>query len=140
MAAPVLAYEDLGVVQGAGWLFRHLDLYIGARDRLALIGRNGAGKSTLGQLIAGLLRPTRGARAPVAATADGLGQYLFQNPEHQFVSESVADELAASGVAESTAEAALRELGLWDKRDSHPFQLSQGQKRRLSFQIGRAHV
>ena len=46
MSAPVLAYENLGLVQGSGWLFRQLDLYIGERDRLALIGRNGAGKTT----------------------------------------------------------------------------------------------
>ena len=39
MAAPILAYEDLGLVQGSGWLFRHLDLYVARRDRLALIGR-----------------------------------------------------------------------------------------------------
>src|SRR3546814_14281496 len=43
MAAPILSYESLGLVQGSGWLFRGLDLYLGARDRLALIGRNGAG-------------------------------------------------------------------------------------------------
>jgi hypothetical protein len=28
MAAPVLAYEDLGLIQGAGWLFRHIDLHL----------------------------------------------------------------------------------------------------------------
>ncbi|WP_375271869.1 ABC-F family ATP-binding cassette domain-containing protein [Sphingomonas sp.] len=62
MAAPVLAYEDLGVVQGAGWLFRYLDVYIGERDRLALIGRNGAGKSTLLKLIAGAIDSDEGRR------------------------------------------------------------------------------
>ena len=30
MAAPILSYEDLGLIQGEGWLFRGLDLYIGA--------------------------------------------------------------------------------------------------------------
>ena len=30
MAAPVLAYEDLGLIQGSGWLFRDLDLFIGS--------------------------------------------------------------------------------------------------------------
>ena len=34
MAAPILSYEDLGLIQGEGWLFRELDLYIGERDRL----------------------------------------------------------------------------------------------------------
>ena len=36
MAAPVLAFENLGLVHGSGWLFRGLDIHIGARDRLAL--------------------------------------------------------------------------------------------------------
>ncbi len=62
MAAPVLSYEGLGLVQGSGWLFRGLDLHIGARDRLALIGRNGAGKSTLLRLIAGQIDSDEGRR------------------------------------------------------------------------------
>ena len=52
MSAPVLSYEGLGLVQGSGWLFRGLDIYVGERDRLALIGRNGAGKTTLFKLLA----------------------------------------------------------------------------------------
>ncbi len=60
MAAPILSYEDLGLIQGEGWLFRGLDLYIGERDRLALIGRNGAGKTTLLKCLAGPDRPRRG--------------------------------------------------------------------------------
>ncbi|MET0307598.1 MAG: ATP-binding cassette domain-containing protein [Sphingomonas sp.] len=62
MAAPVLAFEGLGLVQGSGWLFRGLDLYVGERDRLALIGRNGAGKSTLLRLIAGRIEADEGRR------------------------------------------------------------------------------
>ena len=62
MAAPVLSYENLGLIQGAGWLFRSLDLHIGARDRLALIGRNGAGKTTLLKLIAGRIEADEGRR------------------------------------------------------------------------------
>ena len=53
MAAPILSYEGLGLIQGEGWLFRGLDLYVGERDRLALIGRNGAGKTTLLKCLAG---------------------------------------------------------------------------------------
>ncbi|MDH7640797.1 ABC-F family ATP-binding cassette domain-containing protein [Sphingomonas oryzagri] len=62
MAAPVLSYEDLGVIQGSGWLFRHLDIHVGQRDRLALIGRNGAGKTTLLKLIAGAIDSDEGRR------------------------------------------------------------------------------
>ena len=59
---PVLSYEDLGLVQGTGWLFREINLHIGPRDRLALIGRNGAGKTTMLRLIAGEIEADRGRR------------------------------------------------------------------------------
>jgi ATP-binding cassette subfamily F protein uup len=62
MAAPVLAYENLGLVQGGGWLFRNLDIFIGERDRLALIGRNGVGKTTLLKCLAGLIDTDEGRR------------------------------------------------------------------------------
>ena len=46
---PILSWEGLGLQQGGRWLFGGpgtdgLDLHIGPRDRLALIGRNGAGR------------------------------------------------------------------------------------------------
>jgi ATP-binding cassette subfamily F protein uup len=62
MPAPVLAFENLGLVQGAGWLFRGLDIFVGGRDRLALIGRNGAGKTTLLKCLAGLIDTDEGRR------------------------------------------------------------------------------
>ena len=68
MSAPVLAYEDLGLIQGSGWLFRHLDLFVGERDRLALIGRNGAGKTTLLKLLAGRIDCDEGRRTIVPGT------------------------------------------------------------------------
>ena len=68
MAAPILAYENLGLVQGSGWLFRGLDIHVGARDRLALIGRNGAGKTTLLKLIAGAIDCDEGRRTIVPGT------------------------------------------------------------------------
>jgi ATP-binding cassette subfamily F protein uup len=62
MSAPVLAFENLGLVQGAGWLFRGLDLFVGQRDRLALIGRNGAGKTTLLKCLARSIDTDEGRR------------------------------------------------------------------------------
>ena len=78
MAAPILAYEGLGVVQGSGWLFRGLDLHLGPRDRLALIGRNGAGKTTLLKLIAGAIDSDEGRRTVVPGTRVVL---LEQEPD-----------------------------------------------------------
>ncbi|HEX2803761.1 MAG TPA: ATP-binding cassette domain-containing protein [Sphingomicrobium sp.] len=68
MAAPVLSYENLGLVQGEGWLFRGLDLYVGERDRLALIGRNGAGKTTLLKCLADHIDTDEGRRTIVPGT------------------------------------------------------------------------
>src|SRR6478672_5652866 len=68
MAAPILSYENLSLVQGEGWLFQDLDLYIGERDRLALIGRNGAGKTTLLKCLTGLIDPDKGKRTIVPGT------------------------------------------------------------------------
>jgi len=68
MSAPVLSYEGLGLVQGSGWLFRGLDIYIGERDRLALIGRNGAGKTTLFKLLANRIDCDEGRRTIVPGT------------------------------------------------------------------------
>ena len=62
-AAPILSWEELSLIQGNGWLFRDLDLHIGPRDRLALIGRNGAGKTTLLRLISGELEADKGRRS-----------------------------------------------------------------------------
>ena len=62
-AAPILSWEELSLIQGSGWLFQGLDLFIGPRDKLALIGRNGAGKTTLLRLIAGQIEADKGRRS-----------------------------------------------------------------------------
>jgi ATP-binding cassette subfamily F protein uup len=67
-APPVLAFEDLGLVQGEGWLFRDIDIHIRPRDRLALIGRNGAGKTTLLKCLAGSIDTDIGRRTVVPGT------------------------------------------------------------------------
>jgi ABC transport system ATP-binding/permease protein len=59
---PILAYEGLSLQQGAGWLFQDINLFIGPRDRLALIGRNGAGKTTLLRLIGAQIEADKGTR------------------------------------------------------------------------------
>ncbi|SEJ41099.1 ATP-binding cassette, subfamily F, uup [Sphingomonas sp. OV641] len=108
MAAPILAYEDLGLIQGAGWLFRNLNFYVGPRDRLALIGRNGAGKTTLLKLIAGTIDADEGRRTIVPGTRvilleqdpnlsdyATLADYVLSGsdaPQH-FEADAIADQL-----------------------------------------------
>ena len=82
--APILSWEKLGLVQGNGWLFGNpeqggIDIHIGPRDRLALIGRNGAGKTTLLKLLADQIEADRGRRGVMprqAAAAKVVGWRL----------------------------------------------------------------
>ncbi len=136
---PLLSLDRVGFApRGGPPILREISLRLHGGEILGLVGANGAGKSTLGLILAGLLRPTGGR---MAGPADGVpGGFVFQNPEHQFVAPTVAEEIAASlGLREPAAagidprvEAELERIGLWEKRGLHPFQLSQGEKRRLS--------
>ena len=78
MAAAILSYEELGLVQGEGWLFRGLDVHVRPRDRLALIGRNGAGKTTLLKCLADWIETDEGRRTVVPGTKVVL---LEQDPD-----------------------------------------------------------
>ncbi len=120
----------------------------------AIAGANGAGKSTLASLLTGVLQPPRGTvflegtdivQMNASALSAQVG-YVFQNPEHQFVTGTVLGELAFSlspkagrkGVKHLTDEQRsrveywLERLGMLALAEASPFALSQGQKRRLS--------
>jgi energy-coupling factor transport system ATP-binding protein len=131
-----------------------VDLDVASGDFMAIVGTNGAGKTTLLQAIAGVIPAPRGtvdvlgmdpSRADARARARQIG-FVFQNPEHQFVANTVADELELGlrlqGVPElerhAEVERMLRRFDLVAHRDRHPFLLSGGQKRRLS--VGTALV
>ncbi|MGF9714551.1 ABC transporter ATP-binding protein [Paenibacillus naphthalenovorans] len=114
-------------------------------DWVAVVGENGAGKSTLLQSLMQLI-PTRGdyvlAGGPVRGFDDvsDMAAYVFQNPEMQFVTHSVYDELAFNFRRDRDSEETIRvkteellqRFGLDQHRNLHPYQLSLGQKRRLS--------
>ncbi|HEY1144630.1 MAG TPA: ATP-binding cassette domain-containing protein [Sphingomicrobium sp.] len=101
MAAATLSYEDLGLIQGEGWLFRHLDVHIRPRDRLALIGRNGAGKTTLLKCLAGLIDPDEGRRTVVPGSKVVL---LEQDPA--MTGETLGDWVLGGADAPAAHEAA----------------------------------
>src|SRR5690606_5743419 len=125
-----------------------VNLTVRQGEFLAIIGTNGAGKTTLVRAIAGVNRPPRGtvltggldlARANPKKIVNQIG-FVFQNPEHQFITHTVYDELAHPLRLQKVAEGTIREkvddmltrFGLQDIAHSHPFLLSGGQKRRLS--------
>lgn len=117
-----------------------LDFRIHAGEKLVIVGPNGSGKSTLLALLAGLSKPSAGELTrPVAREGMPVPVVLgFQNPEHQFVYERVADELADGYVGDempAKVAALLKQFGLEGYESHSPFSLSQGQKRRLAVAV-----
>ncbi|MBU5655681.1 energy-coupling factor ABC transporter ATP-binding protein [Corynebacterium aurimucosum] len=116
-------------------------------------GPNGSGKSTWLMTMAGLLPAKSGSigvadfvRRGIRGTpiqwksrdlADRIG-FVFQNPEHQFVTRSVAEELRVAPqvmrvkAPEKWIAQLVESLRLEHLLDANPFTLSGGEKRRLS--------
>lgn len=136
-AAPILSWEGLGLVQGSGWLFRDLDLHVGPRDRLALIGRNGAGKTTLLRLIGNQIDADKGTRSvqpgtkvvileqdPFFTGYDTLLDFALHGPDapprHEV--EAIADQLGIdlSRNAESASGGERRRAALCRALASEP--------------------
>ena len=128
MAAPILSYEGLGLVQGSGWLFQDLDIYVGERDRLALIGRNGAGKTTLLKLLAGLIDPDKGKRVIVPGTHVVM---LEQEPDFSRFDTLMDFAVAAPDAPEAFEVAAIADrLGIDMSRTAAS--ASGGERRRAA--------
>ena len=128
MAPPILSYEDLGLIQGEGWLFRNLDIFVGPRDRLALIGRNGAGKTTLLKCLAGLIETDEGTRKIVPGTKVVL---LEQDPVMS--AHATLEEWVLSGddaPAAHEAAAIAHQIGIDLARDVKT--ASGGERRRAA--------
>lgn len=126
-----------------------------AGEALTITGPNGAGKSTFALTLAGLLRPAAGrvVATPELSRLDtgraGVDPYewkaeqliarigtVFQEPEHQFVTGNVLDELRFGpkhlGRGRERVDELLARLRLTELVGANPYTLSGGEKRRLS--------
>jgi len=147
-ARALVVARDLRISRRRTPVLHGVDLSIAAGSFTAIVGANGAGKTTLLQALCGVLRPPKGSvsidgvdvgRADARLLGRRVG-FVFQNPEHQFVTSTVLDEVAhelrRQGLepdeVERRARATLRRFGLEHRAEAHPFLLSGGQKRRLS--------
>ncbi|MFF0307076.1 ABC transporter ATP-binding protein [Streptosporangium sp. NPDC004379] len=152
-----LGYRGAALGYGARTVLDGVDLALGPRERVAILGRNGAGKSTLLRAAVRLLEPLRGDvtvdGAPVTerstlelATTFG---YVFQNPGQALFCATVRDELAfgprnlgrSAEEIERVSREVLRAMLLDDEADvmeRAPRTLSFGQQRRLTVALALA--
>ena len=151
----VLSTENLSFGRGTA-LGTGINLDFHAGEVTALMGPNGAGKSTMALTLAGLLKPIDGKvliadslKPPHAGqepinwkSKELLGRIgmVFQEPEHQFASNFVRDEVAigpksmghGEDEAYQTADRMLEQMNLTRFAKANPYTLSGGEKRRLS--------
>jgi putative ABC transport system ATP-binding protein len=130
-------------------ILEQITLRIAAKERVAIVGPSGSGKSTLLGLIAGLDRPTSGTIEIDGVDITRLSEndlaryrrrkigYIFQSfhliPTLTAV-ENVAIplELAGDGNARDEAERLLDSVGLHERIDHYPVQLSGGEQQRVA--------
>lgn len=116
--------------------------------RIAILGANGAGKTTLLLHLNGVL-PLQSGRVFVGGLEVNpknlryirrrVGM-VFQNPDDQVFSATVMEDVRFGpeqaghddAACDRIAEEALRSVGLWSQRESAPFSLSQGQRKRAA--------
>ena len=142
--APIIAIEKVSKTYASGLeALKNVDLTIRRGEIFALLGPNGAGKTTLIGLVCGLVNMTSGkivadghdiVRDPRAARSKiGLVPQELSTDMFETVWATVSFSRGIFGKPKNPAhiEKVLRDLSLWDKRDSKIMTLSGGMKRRV---------
>jgi len=107
----MLSISNISVHFGQRTLFENLDLFIGLRERVGLVGRNGAGKSTLLKIIAGVNPPTTGTvTMPKGSKVGYLPQEMEHNENATILEEASSAFVEVQGM-ESRLEQITKELG-----------------------------
>lgn len=153
----VLEVKNLSHIYSQGTPFEkvaidNINLKIEKGEFIGLVGHTGSGKSTFIQHLNGLLKPTSGevyvqgksisgARMNLVEVRQKVG-LVFQYPEHQLFEETVEKDIAfgpmnlglTNDEIEVRVKDAMRSVGLSyeEYKDSSPFELSGGQKRRVA--------
>ena len=153
----VLEVKNLSHIYSQGTPFEkvaidNINLKIEKGEFIGLVGHTGSGKSTFIQHLNGLLKPSSGevyvqgksisgARMNLVEVRQKVG-LVFQYPEHQLFEETVEKDIAfgpmnlglTNDEVEVRVKDAMRSVGLSyeEYKDSSPFELSGGQKRRVA--------
>ncbi|HEX5564537.1 MAG TPA: energy-coupling factor transporter ATPase, partial [Sporosarcina sp.] len=131
-----LETKNISFSVGEKSILKEISISLRENEFVAIVGANGSGKTTLSRVLAGLQKPTEGSVAlhgkPLhswreADLRNEIG-YVFQNPEHQFITNTVYEEVAFSLQIKGLPENEIRErvnrilerYGLAAYVDEHP--------------------
>ncbi|WP_055046425.1 ABC transporter ATP-binding protein [Devosia sp. A16] len=152
MPDAVIAIADLSKTYASGFAaLKHVSLEIERGEILALLGPNGAGKTTLISIVCGIVTPSSGtvtvgghdivrdyreSRKMIGLVPQELTTDAF---ETVWATVSHSRGLFGKKPDPQHLEKVLRELSLWDKKDSKIMQLSGGMKRRVMIAKALSH-
>ncbi|OOG60238.1 ABC transporter ATP-binding protein [Rhodanobacter sp. C03] len=149
---PIISVRQLSKTYATGFhALKQIDLEIRQGEIFALLGPNGAGKTTLISIICGIVNPSEGtvladghdvvrdyraARAKIGLVPQELTTDAFET-----VWNTVSFSRGLFGKAPNPAhiEKVLKELSLWNKKDSKIITLSGGMKRRVMIAKALSH-
>jgi ABC-2 type transport system ATP-binding protein len=149
---PAISVSHLSKTYASGFqALKRIDLEIRRGEIFALLGPNGAGKTTLISIICGIVRPSEGTvladgqdiatHYRAARSKIGLVPQELTTDAFETVWKTASFSRGLFGKAPNPAhiEKVLKDLALWDKRDSPIRTLSGGMKRRVMIAKALAH-
>ena len=151
--SPIISVANLSKTYGTGFkALNGINLDINRGEIFALLGPNGAGKTTLISIICGIANLSEGQRAPsmvTTSTADyraarsliGLVPQELHTDAFESVWATVSFSRGLFGKPKNPAhiEKVLKDLSLWDKKDTKIVTLSGGMKRRVMIAKALSH-
>ena len=150
--APIISVKNLSKTYASGFhALKNVDLDIRRGEIFALLGPNGAGKTTLISIICGIVNPGEGsisadghdiisdyraARSKIGLVPQELTTNAF---ESVWTTVSFSRGLFGKKPNPAYIEKILRDLSLWDKKDTKIMALSGGMKRRVMIAKALSH-
>ncbi len=141
---PTISVSNLSKTYASGFeALKNINLSVRRGEIFGLLGPNGAGKTTLISIICGIVNPTSGtvlveghdirAEYRLVRSMIGLVPQELTTDAFESVWATVSYSRGLFGKPPSPAhiEKVLKDLSLWDRKDSRIITLSGGMKRRL---------